>query len=233
MDLKYIENRKAFEAHFSTCTEIEDSREEFVSPSGLYKLQVSKYGPGKYPAYSRGIVTRQSDGKIIADVKRNIGHFWYVWAEHPNGNEYLLCGEDYQGYSVLNLSSASYHAYFPEEGYEGRGFCWAVVYPSPDNDALAVDGCYWGGTTEIVFYDFQTPDRLPYKELGRESNNLVEAVGWLNNETFQAERELTLRKSDGALYDDLSEAEQDEIDRGQVEAEYRTVKVQITKPPFC
>lgn len=170
MDLKYIENRKAFEAHFSTYTEIEDSREEFLSPSSLYKLQVSAYGPGQQPAwrYSRGVVSRQSDGHIIADVKRNIGHFWHAWVEHPNGNEYLLCGEDYQGYSVVNLSSTSYQTYFPEEGHKGFGFCWTAVYPSPDKLTLAINGCYWGGPTEIVFYDFRTPDFLPYKELGRE-----------------------------------------------------------------
>ena len=181
----------------------------------------------------RSVVSRQSDGHIIADVKRNIGHFWHAWVEHPNGNEYLLYGEDYQGYSVVNLSSTSYQTYFPEEGHKGFGFCWAAVYPSPDKLTLAVDGCYWGGPTEIVFYDFQTPDRLPYKELGREGKNLVEAVGWLNNETFQAECELTFRKSDGALYDNLSEAEQDKIDRGEVEDEYRTIKIQIPKPPFA
>ena len=27
-------------------------------------------------------------------MKRNIGHFWHTWVEHPNGNEYLLFGEE-------------------------------------------------------------------------------------------------------------------------------------------
>src|SRR2546430_1618277 len=120
MDARYAEIRKSTEDVFSRYSVIEGSEEEFASPSGLYKLQVLIYGPGKEPSwhFSRGMVTRRSDGCVIADVKRNIGHFWHIWVEHPNGNEYLLCGEDYQGYSVINLSRELYQAYFPEEGYQ-------------------------------------------------------------------------------------------------------------------
>jgi hypothetical protein len=74
-------------------------------------------------------------------VKRNFGHFWHSWIEHADGNEYLLCGEDYQGYSVINLTAGRCTAYFPEEGYKGRGFCWTAAFPSPDRRVLAVDGC--------------------------------------------------------------------------------------------
>jgi hypothetical protein len=233
MDSRYAEIRKSIKEVFSRYSVIEGSEEEFGSPSGSYKLQVLEYGPGNEPSwhYSRGMVTRQTDGYIIADVKRNYGHFWHAWIEHPNGNEYLLCGEDYQGYSVINLTRDSYQTYFPEGGYHGGGFCWTAVYPSPDKYVLAVDGCYWGSEYEIVFYDFRAPDRLPYQELGR-TQCITGSDGWLDNDTFQIQREITLRKSDGTLYDNLSEAEKHEIDTDATEAEYRTIKAQVARPSF-
>lgn len=231
MDPRYAEIRKTTLDVFSTYSPIEGSEITSISPTGLYKLRILTYGPDQKPAwyYSRGIVTRNSDGYVIADVIRNYGHFWYTWLEHPNGNEYLLCGEDYQGYCVVNLSQESYQVYFPEEGYRGTGFCWTAVYPSPDNLVLAVHGCIWASPYDLVFYDFRTPDNLPYRELGRTSD-VLDTYRWLDNQTFQIEREITLRKEDGVLYNDLSEAEQDKIDRGETEAEYQTIKVQITKP---
>jgi len=144
MDERYLEKRKNIEQIFTPENKVADSEKIATSPSGDFQIQVCRYSTGpKTWVYSRGIVTRISDGKIIADIKRNYGAFWHAWLQHPNGNEYLLCGEDYQGYSVLNLSTGKYQAYFPEEGYKGFGFCWAAVYPSPDGLVLAVDGCYW------------------------------------------------------------------------------------------
>jgi hypothetical protein len=234
MDSRYSELRKELEEIFSTHLVIEDSDEELISPSGLYKLQVSTYGAPEKPSWncSRGIVTRQSDSTVIADVKRNIGHFWHTWVEHPNGHEYLLCGEDYQGYSIINLSLESYQAYFPEEAYEGQGFCWTAVHPSPDKLVLAVEGCYWACPYEIVFYDFRIPDKLPYKELGRISDTLSIA-GWTDNNNFQFQQGVRLRKSDRARYEELSKTEQDKIDDGEVETEYQEITVQVAQSTFA
>src|SRR5262249_37605987 len=132
---------------------------------------------------SRGIVVRTHDGQAIADVKRNYGSFWYGWVHHPNGDDYLLCGEDYQGYSVINLTTGKSNVYFPDTGCGGSGFCWTAVYPSPDCLMLAVEGCYWACPYEVVFYDFRHPERLPLPELGR-IDNLDTCQGWSDNETF-------------------------------------------------
>jgi hypothetical protein len=233
MDSRYSELRKEFEEVFSTYLLIKDSHEEFISPSGLYKLQILTYEAPEKRTWncSRGIVTRQSDGKVIAAVKRNYGIFWHAWAEHPNGHEYLLCGEDYQGYSIVNLNLESYQVYFPEEAYEGQGFCWTAVYPSPDRLVLAVEGCYWACPYDVVFYDFQTPDKLPYKELDRISE-ISSVEGWIDNRTCQIQQGITFRKNDGARYDELSEIEQTQIDNGEVETEYQNITVQVTRPAF-
>jgi hypothetical protein len=210
MSQQYNEQRKEFEAMFDSLPKVADSDEEFVSPSGLYKLHIAEYGEAEtYQIYSRGFVSKIANGQIIADVKRNYSSFWHSWVEHSNGNEYLLCGEDYQGYSVVNLTQETYQSYFPDEAYQGSGFCWVAAYPSPDKLMLAVDGCFWACPYEIVFYDFQQPDKLPYKEIERvDVNNLKDCEGWLDNETFVFNRQFKVRKSDGVSYEQLSKEEQ-------------------------
>lgn len=234
MDSRYSEIRKEFEDRFATYSVIEGSEKESISPSGLYRLQVLTYGANtEKPSwqYSRGIITRLSDGKVIADVKRNLKFFWHCWIEHPNGHEYLLCGEDYQGYSLINLNLESCQVYFPEEGYNGAGFCWGDVTPSPDKLVLAVEGCYWACPNDIVFYDFRTPDKLPYQELGRISDTST-VTGWTDNNTFQVQQHIQLRKNDGARYDDLSEEEQYKMDNHEVEVDHQKITTQFTRPVF-
>lgn len=233
MDNRYTEQRREIEEIFASYARLEGDDQEYVSPSGLYQLDTSRYGvPGKVCwEYSRGIVKRLADGKVLADVKRNYGHFWHAWVDHPNGNEYLLCGEDYQGYYVVNLTQGQHEVYFPEEGYSGIAFCWAAVYPSPDKLVLAVDGCFWACPYELKFYDFRTPDVLPYKEIGKVSD-LAECHGWLNNETFLLRRGVVFRKSDGIPYEQLSQEEQEILDADRSLVGYRNEDVEV-KRPFC
>lgn len=101
----YRERRKAIERFFIEENVVAGSDKTAVSPFGKYEIEIRRYstGPNSWN-YSRGIVRRLSDNKIIADIKRNYGHFWHAWVHHINGNEYLLCGEDYQGYSVEVVS---------------------------------------------------------------------------------------------------------------------------------
>lgn len=232
MSKQYQERRKEIEEAFERYSKIEGADEEFIAPSTHYKLHVTFYGGGKdYWNYSRGLVTRIADGEVIADVKRNFGHFWHTWVEHPNGNEYLLCGEDYQGYYVVNLTEGKYEIYFPDEGYVGVGFCWTAAYPSPDNLLLAVEGCVWACPYEVVFYDFRAPDLLPYKELGRVSD-IMKSEGWRDNETFALSREVEYRKSDAVAYTQLSESEQLILDSDNSLVEYRIEEINVKRPGF-
>lgn len=126
MDKKYQERRVDIEAMFEPSHCHPNERRVIVSPSGNFRLTVDTYsrGPGTW-SYSRGRVQRIRDGKEIADIKRNIGHFFHLWVEHSNGIEYLICGEDYQGQTIVNLTSGKENIYFSEAGYEGIAFCWA------------------------------------------------------------------------------------------------------------
>jgi len=232
MDNRYFEKRKDIDQFFVSENKISESRKIDISPSGNFQIETHRYstGPNTWN-YSRGLITRLSDNKVLADVKRNYGHFWHAWVQHKNGNEYLLCGEDYQGYSVLNLTNEKYHVYFPEEGFKGTGFCWAAAFPSPDGLVLTVDGCYWACPYELVFYDFREPEKLPYKEMAR-YGIIDDSSGWLDNETFILKKEIALRKSDGALYESLSDEEMEILDKDQSLVEYRYETTQFKRPPF-
>jgi hypothetical protein len=214
MDDRYQERRRAIEAFFVPENVVSDSSKVTASPSGHYELEVVRYTtkPNSWD-YSRGLVRRLADGKVIADIKRNYSHFWHAWVKHANGNEYFLCGEDYQGYSVVNLTEETCGIHFPDRGYQGFGFCWAAVYPSPDGLVLAVDGCIWACPYEIVLFDFSDPTQLPLPEIERIDGITDPVIGWVDNDTFAFTVSYDIRKLDGARYNSLSAEEQDALDK--------------------
>jgi hypothetical protein len=184
METRYLKQRQEIEEVFARASRLEDSVETHPSPSGKYSLETVQYKTGEDTwNYSRGLVRRTSDQVQIADIKRNYGIFWHAWVTHPNGFEYLLCGEDYQGYSVICLDTGENKTYFPPEAFDGTGFCWATVHPSPDGLTLAVEGCYWACPYELVFYDFSSPQDIPLLEIAR-IEDYFDATGWEDNTTF-------------------------------------------------
>ena len=90
--------------------------------------------------YTKGIIT-DIDHKTIDTIYRNFDPFVFSWVD-ANGEEYLLCGLDYQGYSIVNLMKKETKHFVPEEAYEGRGFCWAEITYFQRKKILVVDGCY-------------------------------------------------------------------------------------------
>jgi hypothetical protein len=184
MQDRYANRRAEFEARFALAVPVPGEMETHSSPSGQYVLQTSQYADVTGWGFSRGLVRRQDDEQLIADIKRNLRSFWHAWIIHQNGNEYLLCGEDYQGYTVLECQTGRMRAHFPEDGFEGAGFCWAAVRPSPNGQTLAVEGCVWACPYELVFVDFSEPMRSPLPELQR-FPYLDTAGGWSNDFEFR------------------------------------------------
>jgi hypothetical protein len=168
---KYKELRKREEKLFyEKYRPVIEEAKEYFSPSHKYKLVIIpcehvEKKEKRYWNYSKGLVFDLSTGEEIFTIIRNYGHFPFHWVEHKNGNEYLLCGEDYQGYVCFNLTEKKKHVYFPEGGFNGWGFCWINI--DSHDSTLIVEGCYWGAQFEIVQYDFSNPDELPYPEISR------------------------------------------------------------------
>jgi hypothetical protein len=191
---------------------VKDSGKIEVSPSGKYELLTSKYTTKEGCwNYSRGII-RNRGGGVIADVKRNYSHFPFCWVEdHQSGHDYLVCGEDYQGQTIIELDTGNRKDYLPEEAKKGFGFCWVSVHPSPNKNILAVNGCIWAGPYEVLFVDFSNPMKeLIYLEKQPEGY-YPEFYGWNDDGTANIGYEEIRRKSDGKPEKDLTDEEQDKM----------------------
>jgi hypothetical protein len=178
-DPRYLEKRARVEQFFVPENRMAETAVVTTSPCGKYTLEACQYRTrSEYRKYTRGVVSTK-DGQI-ADIKRNYSSFWHAWAYHPKG-EYLLCGEDYQGQSIVNLQTEKITTYFPDAGFNGSGFCWAAAWPSANSAILAVHGCVWGGPYDVRFYDFSSPEEFPYTQLAWVAAD--KAAGW-QGDTF-------------------------------------------------
>lgn len=157
-EVQKLFNRMRKEAYFAPENEVADSRKEILSPSGKYKLVVSRFttGPGSWN-YSQGVVYRKDDDKPIATVQRNYGAFPNLFVEgHPKG-DFLVCGEDYQGQTVIELDTGKRRDLMSDGSDKGWGFCWASYQYNAPNQVLVVCGCHWACPYEHRFYDFSDP----------------------------------------------------------------------------
>ncbi len=143
--------------------------EEHVSPSGKYKLTIQTYSTVKGSwYYTAGVVTEVATGEKIAEVHRNYSSFWHLWLIQEE-KEYLLCGENYQGYGIIDPVAKTTEFYLPDAASEGHGFCFVDVRQTAP-DRILVNGCYWACPFEVLTFDVSDPLTLPYPELDRREN---------------------------------------------------------------
>jgi len=192
--------------------ELKERKREELSPSGKYKLviQYFKTGEGTWN-YSQGSVFVKNSDTPIAVVRRNYSSFPFSWVEgHKNGHDYMLCGEDYQGQTVIELDTGKRASYTPTAANQGVGFCWVVYHPSPDGLTIAVEGCFWACPYETVFYDFSEPLNLPYPELDR--TDYEEFFGWVDNSTARIGGSVDFSLLHNKPLYQCTDKEKDEID---------------------
>jgi hypothetical protein len=148
--------RKA--ARFEPKNERPDSREECLSPSARYRLVTSAFSTGPVSwEYSQGVVYRLGDDGAIATVQRNYGAFPHLFIEgHPKG-DFLVCGEDYQGQTVIELTTGRRRDVLSQGADDGVGFCWASYRYDGPTQILVVCGCIWACPYEYRFFDFCDP----------------------------------------------------------------------------
>jgi hypothetical protein len=129
------------------------------SPSGKYKVVVLDVEtPAGCIGHSRGEVFRAGDPAPIAVVDRNYCWSTFAWIEgHPNGHDYLVCGEDYQGQTVIELDTCERRDHLPVEAKNGAGFCWTDARFDAATLTLVAAGCIWAAPFEYRFYDFSDP----------------------------------------------------------------------------
>lgn len=202
----------------------EKNNEEIFSPSGKYKLVITEYTtkPGCWN-YSRGRVYHKDSDECIADVKRNYHRFPYSWIEsHANGHDYLICGADYQGQTIIELDTGKRVDYVPKSAQQGAGFCWVAHNPSPDGQLLAVEGCFWAAPYEVVIYDFSNPMEAPWLELARDSDN-EDFIEWIDNNSCKIGRSYEWSKKYNKREHELSDDELDDMDKLETTEGYAKV----------
>jgi len=213
-----------------------DNVREYRSESDKYRLIVTPFATKKGCwNYTRGVVFEGR--RKIAEVRRNYSAFEYAFIEgHKNGHDYLVCGEDYQGQTVIELDTGKRVDFVPHAIDAGHGFCWVKVTPSPDGTILAVEGCIWACPYEVLIVDFRNPMEPPWAELHRESR-YEEFLGWKDENTCSIGIEYEARKSDGKPENELTDEELEEMDRLEAESSYGDVwmtvkdkKVEWTRP---
>lgn len=142
-----------------------------LSPSGKYRLILNL--TVKHEGYWQFTIAKVENAitdEFITVVHRNYPSFPHAWIEkHPDGHDYFVCGEDYQGQTVIQLDTGLRKDHLPQAVKKGCGFCWAQIEAEMvnGNPTLLVNGCYWGASFEYVRYDFASPFSLPYLELER------------------------------------------------------------------
>lgn len=179
-----------------------------MSPSGKYGITVESLPtrPGCWNV-TRGTVSA-ADGREVAVVDRNYSAFPVCWIEgHPDGHDYLLCGADYQGQTLVRLDTGERWDYVPPEAREGHGFCFASMSASPDKKTIAVDGCYWAAPYEVRMYDFTVPG-LPLLLLGEHGCD-VSSGEWVSDAAVMVGRTVSRRISDGVDCDSLTVEEEE------------------------
>lgn len=137
--------------------EVVKCRREVQSPKGKYRLVIQAYTTGKGSwNYTRGTVY-VGDAELVA-FNANYSSFTHSFVEdHPNGHDYLICHENYQGQTVCELDTGRVRRFLPEEAAKGFGFCWAGHEFHPQTQLLVVNGCYWACPYEDRTYDFSNP----------------------------------------------------------------------------
>lgn len=164
-------------------TQVGDTKNHY-SPSKKYRLVISSHATGERSwNYTKAQVFKDTSDKPITVVCRNYSHFPYLFVEnHPNGHDYLICGEDYQGQTIIELDTGKRVDYLPSTAEKGFGFCWAEYYISPGKKTLAVEGCFWGAPYEVWLVDFSDPMKMPLPVLHKDRAHDTFA-GWTGPES--------------------------------------------------
>jgi hypothetical protein len=138
-------------------------KKEYLSPSGNYKIVTTKYKtlPGSWDYLLIELFSTKT-GEKITEIRRNYSSIFYLWAENHRitGDDYLITGENYQGYTVVNLTKKKVTT------PKNKTWCPSSAKVMPGGTSIMVEGCYWASSYDIQIWDFSNPDSPELEESG-------------------------------------------------------------------
>ena len=220
---KYLVKRGGVEGYFIPENAHLDKQSTQPSPSGRYILVKTPYHTkaGSW-SYTLGEVFRapvfpETERVKVAEVRRNYGSMWCGWVEEHRltGQDYLLTGEDYQGFTVVNLTTGVVSSHIPDAAFQGFGWCptSAEVMGGLAEGSVLIraEGCYWACPYEYRIYDFSNPDSEDFFEKG-----LLDLTAGLS---LDSDDDTVLSIEDGKLV--LTEFDSKHVPTGKWEDEVR------------
>jgi hypothetical protein len=98
----------------------------------------------------------------LVDLHANSHGMYVYWhLNHTaNGHDYLLCGEDYQGITVVDLTTKEKWTYPFEGAEDGTGWC-PMSFEHVGENILIAFGCYWAAPSNFQVYRFVDPHQAP------------------------------------------------------------------------
>lgn len=130
------------------------------SHHGLYYFETQQYSQSNPDR--NWVVTKIQIGHIEKD-----GSFFEYLTDHEDiafawiyadQKDYLILPECLGGQSVFDVSERKLYSNYSVED----PFIWQHIVPSPNQNLLAVEGCYKGYPSELLVYDCSNITSLPY-----------------------------------------------------------------------
>lgn len=211
----YRKKRLNVEHRCRDATARHDRSETFDSPSGKYRVKVTPYMFHLERDWTYTIGEIYGPDGPISHILRDFSTFPIAWCEeHPDGHDYLICGEDYLGQTVIRLDTGDRVDYIEPQAENREAFCWEQYEVSPDGLSLVVVG-YEGpepaSPFEIRFLSFRSPFSLPYHSVGKDYvEYFEELLGWESESRVLISKRVEYRSADGAPLSILKKEKQDE-----------------------
>lgn len=172
---------------------VKNKREIRKSPSGKYSLELTPYvvKDMKCPFYCVVEIKRTSDGDRLGKIVRNESDFPFIFIEDYDGKDYLLCAEDYQGFTIVNITEGKKYDYIAEKSKRELSLRINDFYVSPDKKVIAIEGHGKSKPNDIVeideihFYKMGDLTKLPYEEVDKRITFAYDKViGWDTSDRF-------------------------------------------------
>lgn len=210
----YEERRSKVIQAVSLGKPLKGKKENRASPSGKYKLELLPYSVKdmRCPFYSVVEIIRSSDGDRMGKIIRNEADFPFLFIEDLDGKDYLLCAEDYQGFTLINITEGKKYDYIAEKSKRDLAMRITDFYITPNRKCLAIEGYTKHKPSDIIemdeihFYKIADLTKFPYQEVDKRITFAYDKViGWESDERFILSRIEDYVMPSGICLDDVKD----------------------------